>query len=70
MIPPLDIFRLESDGQLLWRAHADSVDSAQRRVQILMASEPADYVIYSQETGRKTFVRCKTDAQPSLSPRG
>jgi len=62
MIPPLDIFRLESDGQLIWRASADGDDAAQRRVKILMASEPADYVIYSQETGHKTFVRCKTDA--------
>jgi hypothetical protein len=68
MIPPLDIFRLESDGQLIWRASADGDDAAQRRVKSLMASEPADYVIYSQETGHKTFVRCKTDAQPSAPP--
>jgi hypothetical protein len=69
MIPPLDIFRLESDGQLIWRASADGDDAAQRRVKSLMASEPADYVIYSQETGHKTFVRCKTDAQPCASIR-
>lgn len=68
MIPPLDIFRLDSDGQLTWRASAHNPESAQRRVKILMASEPADYVIYSQETGHKTFVRCNTDAQPSFPP--
>ena len=54
MLPPLDIFRVASDGHLLWRAAA-----AGRRVRILMASEPGDYVIYSQETGGKTVVRAE-----------
>lgn len=67
MIPPLDIFRLDSDGQLLWCAHADNSESAQQRLKILMVSEPVDYLIYSQETGHKTFVRCKTGA-PCLPP--
>jgi hypothetical protein len=65
MLPPFDIFRIESDGQLIWRASADSLNSAQRRVKILMASTPADYLIYSQETGHKAVVRCKADATPS-----
>ena len=65
MIPPIDIFRLDSDGQLIWRASASSGEAAQRRVKILMDSEPADYLIYSHETGHKTFVRCQTDTQPS-----
>jgi len=57
VFPHLDIFRVESDGQLIWRAAAETSDAAQRRVKILMASEPGDYVIYSQETGDKTLVR-------------
>ena len=71
MLPPLDIFRdifrVETDGHLLWRAAADTLQSAQRRVKILMTSEPADYVIYSQETGDKIFVSRKTDTQSPAS---
>lgn len=57
MVPPLDIFRLTPDGQLLWIAPAEDLSAAHRRIAILTASEPADYVIYSQKTGNKTFVR-------------
>ena len=57
MLPPLDIFRVAPDGHLVWRSAAESFETAQRRVRILMAIEPADYVIYSQETGRKTVIR-------------
>jgi hypothetical protein len=56
MVPPLDIFRVASDGHLIWIAAAESLESAQRRIKILMRAEPADYVIYSQKTGNKTVV--------------
>lgn len=59
MIPPFDIFRALPDGQLLWCSAADNLDSAQRRIRILMAIESADYVIFSQETGAKTVVRAE-----------
>jgi hypothetical protein len=59
MLLPLDIFRVESDGHLVWRSAAENLETAQRRIRILMASEPADYVIYSQETGGKTVVRAE-----------
>jgi hypothetical protein len=65
MLPPFDIFRIESDGQLIWCASADSLNSAERRVKILMASTAADYLIYSQETGHKAIVRRKTEGIPS-----
>jgi hypothetical protein len=64
MLPQFDIFRVETDANLLWRATADSLQSAQRRITILMASEPADYVIYSQQTGDKTVVCRKRDPAP------
>jgi hypothetical protein len=59
MIPPFDIFRVENDGHLVWRDTAKSLDLAKLRVKILMASNPADYVIYSQQTGHKTLVRAE-----------
>lgn len=52
MLPHLDIFRVETDGKLLWRATADSLQNAQRLITILMTSEPADYVIYSHGNRR------------------
>lgn len=62
MVPPLDIFRVTPDGQLLWKTTAESLESAHRRVRILMTSEPGEYVIYSQETGHKTIVRMQEQA--------
>jgi hypothetical protein len=67
MLPPFDIFRIESDGQLIWCAPADTLTSAERRIKILMASTPADYLIFSQETGHKAIVRRKTEATHSPS---
>ena len=59
MIPPLDIFLVVKDGQLIWKAAAADLESAQRRVKLLMGVEPGDYVIYSQKTGHKTLVRAE-----------
>ena len=59
MLPPLDIFRVESDGHLLWKAAAETLEAARRRVKILMASEPGDYVIYGQQTGHETIIRAE-----------
>ena len=57
MIPPFDIFRVASDGHLVWKATADNLDSAERRVKLLMGVDPGDYIIYSQQTGNKTLVQ-------------
>jgi hypothetical protein len=59
MLPPLEIFHVESDGHLLWKAAAETLEAARRCVKILMASEPGDYVIYSQQTGHKTIIRAE-----------
>jgi len=57
MIPPFDIFRVANDSHLIWKAAAEDLESAQRRIKLLMGVEPGDYVIYSQKTGHKTLVR-------------
>jgi len=59
MIPPFDIFRLELDGHLVWRGTAETLELARLRIKVLKDSEPADYLIHSQETGHKMVV--KTD---------
>jgi hypothetical protein len=57
MLPPFDIFRVETDGHLVWRDTAETLDLARLRIKILMVSQPGDFVIYSQETGHKTVVK-------------
>jgi hypothetical protein len=57
MLPPFDIFRVETDGHLVWKDTAETLVLARLRIKILMVSQPGDFVIYSQETGHKTVVK-------------
>ena len=57
MLPPFDIFRVETDGHLVWKDTAETLDLARLRIKILMVLSPGDFVIYSQETGHKTVVK-------------
>ncbi len=57
MIPPFDIFRVEIDGHLVSKGTAETLDLARLRTKILMDSEPADYLIQSQQTGHKIVVK-------------
>jgi hypothetical protein len=57
MFPPFDIFRVESDGRLVWKDTAETLDLARLRIKISMVSQPGDYVIYSQQTGHNTVIR-------------
>jgi hypothetical protein len=42
MLPAFDIFRVETDGQLVWKGTADTLDLARLRIKILMLSQPGD----------------------------
>jgi hypothetical protein len=57
VIPSFDIFRVESDGHLVWQGIAKTLDVARLYIKILMAGQPGDYVIHSQQTGHKTLVK-------------
>src|SRR6266404_6366722 len=57
MIPPFDIFRVEMDGHLVWKSVAETLDLARLRIKILMVSEPAEYLIHSQQTGHRIIVK-------------
>jgi hypothetical protein len=57
MVPPFDIFCLDSKGQLLWKGSAETLAQARLQVKQLMVSKPSDYVIFSQNTGNRTTVR-------------
>jgi hypothetical protein len=57
MVPPFDIFRVESDGHLVWKGAEETLDLARLRIKILGFAQPGDYVIYSQQTGNKMVIR-------------
>jgi hypothetical protein len=57
MIPPFDILRVDSYGQLVRTGTAETLDLARLHIKILMASEPGEYIIYSQQTGHKMIIK-------------
>jgi hypothetical protein len=57
MIPPFDIFRVDSDGQLMWKATVETLDVARVQIKILMRAEAGDYIIHSQPTGHKMVIK-------------
>jgi hypothetical protein len=57
MYPPFDIFRIDSEGQPVWVEAAETLSDARLRVNTLRRVKRSDYVIYSQRTGHKSFVR-------------
>jgi hypothetical protein len=56
MIAPFDIFKTETDGSLIWKGTAESLEVARLSVKVLMASSPGKYIIHSQQTGHKLLV--------------
>jgi hypothetical protein len=59
MIPPFDIFKLES-GELRWMELAADVERAKARVKILATSSPGEYIIANQQTGEKISIKTQT----------
>ena len=56
MIPPFDIFKVESIGPR-WMEPAADLERAKARVKVLAASSPGEYIIVSQRTGEKILIR-------------
>ncbi|MGB8322416.1 MAG: hypothetical protein WCE52_05565 [Candidatus Acidiferrum sp.] len=56
MMPPFDIFYVNSEGYI-WQEPAESLESAKLRVQQLGVSRPGEYLIFSQETGDKLSIK-------------
>ena len=57
MLPPLNIFRLEPNGEVLWVQPAADLKAARLAIEELMASSPYDYVIHSSYTKNNLIVR-------------
>ncbi len=56
MIPPFDIFKVESSGHR-WMEVAANLKRAKARVKILAASSPGEYLIRNQKTGEKISIK-------------
>jgi CheY-like chemotaxis protein len=59
MIPPFDIFKVESSS-LRWMEAVADLERAKARVQILATSSPGEYMIANQKTGEKISIKPKT----------
>jgi len=53
--PPFDIFRVDTDGQLVWKETAETVDLAKLRIEHLMVADSASYVVFNPLTGETCF---------------
>jgi hypothetical protein len=59
MIPPFDIFKVESSG-VRWMEAAPNLERAKARVKVLAASSPGEYMIVNQATGEKISIKAQT----------
>jgi hypothetical protein len=50
---PFEIFQAESDGNILWRGSAASLEEANSMVKELTAKTPGDFFIWNHQTGKK-----------------
>src|SRR3979411_3497250 len=59
MIPPFDIFKVDSSG-LRWLEAVADLDTAKARLSIVAAAPPCEYVILNQMTGEKISIQPKS----------
>ena len=56
MFYPLDIFKTDSDGSVLWQGAAETLVAARLRIQRLGLSSPGEYLILDQKTGNRVRI--------------
>lgn len=56
MSPPFNIFKVQSDGRLLWMESVGDMERAKARVKKLATSSPGEYVITAQ-TGERISIK-------------
>jgi hypothetical protein len=55
-VPSFDIFKTETDGGVLWRESAITIEEAKARARELAAVSPGEYFILSHRTGSRLKV--------------
>jgi hypothetical protein len=56
MFYPLDIFKTDSDGSVLWRGAAETLVAAKARIQSFALSSPGEYLVLNQHTGDRVSI--------------
>lgn len=69
MFSPLDIFKTDPDGGVLWRGAAEDFVSAKKCIEKLAISAPGEYLILNQRTGQSQRVRAVARDNAALSSR-
>jgi len=75
-VPPFDIFSVDTDGQLVRKETAETVDLARLRIEVLTLGDSASYFIVDPLTGETFFstvlsattIRAKEDEQNGTIP--
>ena len=57
MTAPIDIFRAEANGAVLWVGSAKSVADAKTHIQSQLAISPGEYLLFNQLTGSKLILK-------------
>jgi hypothetical protein len=59
MLPPFDVFKVNTDGSTLWVGAAESLEAAKARVEeLLKLNLQTEFVIFSQRTQNKLSFKC------------
>lgn len=64
MESPFDIFRTETDGQMIWRGAAASLEEAKARVQESAKSCPGGYMIVNLRSGLRITIAASATNSP------
>jgi hypothetical protein len=56
MVPPLDIFKIDPRGGVLWCNAAATLETAKAHIQKLAVSSPGNHLILNQKTGQRVSV--------------
>ena len=62
MFYPLDIFKTDSDGGVVWRGAAETLVAAKASIKKFALSAPGEYLIFDQNTGSRVRITPDTQA--------
>jgi hypothetical protein len=68
MIPPFDIFKIESGKDVRWLDCANDFEAAQARVQVLGQTDPGEFLIVDLKSDRRFLINIPSNI-PSWTAR-
>jgi hypothetical protein len=63
MVNPLDIFKSDSDGSVLWRGAAENLAAAKVCIKKWAVSCPGEYLVLNQQTGDQIRITLPNNLQ-------